>query len=290
MRLRSRAHRPRKRFGQHFLEPVWAAKVVHAIGPHPHQTFVEIGPGLGAITGLLAAAAKRVVAFEIDRDLARRLRQSQVGNVEVVEGDFLRTTAESLRAVLGDNPESLRLVGNLPYNVAAPILFAVVRLFSEALPIDDATVMLQREVADRLVAAPGTRDYGVLTVLIGLHATTERLLQLPAGAFRPAPKVQSTLVRLQFHPPDPSVSNAHVFEELTRAIFTRRRKTLGNALRAYPPTANVSAVAMLELADLNPSRRPETLTIAELVRLSKVVREARDSESQSRYPESQQPD
>ena len=263
----------RKRFGQHFLERAWAAKVVSAIAPAPEQTFLEIGPGRGAITGLLAAAARHVIAFEIDRDLAASLRDSALSNVRIVGGDFLEITAERVRqelAAIDSSSATLRVVGNLPYNVASPILFKLVELFDQGLPIADTTVMLQREVANRLPASPGTKDYGVLTILVARHAQVDRLLQLPAGAFRPAPKVQSTLLRLRFHAPVPGVEDEHVFEALTQAIFTRRRKTLANALLAYGPALKQSPVKMLELVGIDPQRRPETLTIGELARLADV--------------------
>ena len=128
--------------------------------------------------------------------------------------------------------------------------------------------MLQREVAVRLAASPGTKDYGVLTILIGHRARVERLLQLPAGAFRPAPKVQSAIVRLTFHPPVPPVRSPAVFTAMTQAIFTRRRKTLANALLAYAPAGLDSVI---EAAGIDPQRRPETLSIPELAHLSDLI-------------------
>jgi 16S rRNA (adenine1518-N6/adenine1519-N6)-dimethyltransferase len=272
---RRRAHGPaRKRFGQHFLERVWAEKVVRAITPQAGQTFFEIGPGRGAITTLLAASAGRVFAFEIDRDLAESLRRDGPQTVQVVEGDFLRITAEQLRrelATLDHAPPAIRVAGNLPYNVASPILFKLIELYGAGIPLADATVMLQHEVAIRLLASPGTKDYGVLTILIGRHASVEAVLQLPAGAFRPVPKVQSTLVRLRFHAAHPPVKDEVVFESLTQAIFTRRRKTLANALLAYPLKPDQSPANLLLAAGLTPQLRPETLTLEQLARLSDVV-------------------
>jgi len=264
----------RKRFGQHFLERPWAEKVVRAIAPLPDQTFFEIGPGRGAITALLAASARRLIAFEIDRDLAAALRRDGPETVKVVEGDFLTITPDRVRQEMTDRDhpaEAIRVAGNLPYNVASPILFKLVELYEAGIPLLDATVMLQREVAIRLLASPGTKDYGVLTILIGRHATIEQLLQLPAGAFRPVPKVQSTLVRLRFHSPHPPVGDEHVFESLTQAIFTRRRKTLANALLAYPLKPHQSALKLLAAAALDPQRRPETLTLEELSRLADAI-------------------
>ncbi|HEX7794414.1 MAG TPA: 16S rRNA (adenine(1518)-N(6)/adenine(1519)-N(6))-dimethyltransferase RsmA [Vicinamibacterales bacterium] len=228
-------------------------------------------PGRGAITGMLAAAARRVVAFEIDRDLAASLRRERLTNVHVIEGDFLSVGPGDLRETIGADdpaPIAIRVAGNLPYNVASPILFKLVELYTEGIPFADATVMLQREVAIRLTASPGNKDYGVLTILIGRHASIEPALQLPAGAFRPIPKIQSTLVRLRFHAASPPVQDERVFEAVTQAIFTRRRKTLANALLAYPLNAVQSPAKVLSLAGLDPQRRPETLTLQELARLS----------------------
>src|SRR5262245_53572027 len=267
---RGRKFRPAKRrFGQHFLERAWAEKVVRAIAPREDDTFLEIGPGRGAITSLLAAAARDVFAFEIDRDLAELLRNDAPANVHVIEGDFLSLSLDRLRQTITlDRAQPIRAAGNLPYNVASPILFKLVELFRADVPLVDATVMLQREVAIRLLASPGNKDYGVLTILLGRHATVEPLLQLPAGAFRPVPKIQSTLVRLRFHPASPVVRDEHVFEAVTQAIFTRRRKTLANALLAYPLPKDQSPATILAAAGLDSQRRPETLSLEELARLS----------------------
>ncbi|HEV3139806.1 MAG TPA: 16S rRNA (adenine(1518)-N(6)/adenine(1519)-N(6))-dimethyltransferase RsmA, partial [Vicinamibacterales bacterium] len=218
--------RARKRFGQHFLEPAWVAKVIRAIDPQPDDVFLEIGPGRGALTRPLAERARSIAAVEIDRDLAADLSISAPPNVTVLEGDFLETSDFRLQT------SDFRVVGNLPYNVASPILIRLRDLRAGGLGIRDATVMLQREVADRLTAVPGTRDYGVLSVLLGHTARMERVLALPPGAFRPAPKVHSALVRLTYHAPEPAVRDAAAFERLVRSVFTRRRKTLANAMRA----------------------------------------------------------
>ena len=243
-----------KRFGQHFLEPAWVEKVIRAIDPRSDQTFVEIGPGHGALTRPLAARARDVVAFEIDRDLVGELRRTMPPNVTIVEGDFLRFG-------IRDAGNHLRVAGNLPYNVASPMLFRLVELYRAGVRLTDATVMLQREVADRLLAKPGGRDYGVLSVLIRQSATIDRLLNLPAGAFRPAPRVLSSVVRLRFHPDEPAVRSRQLFSELVQAVFTRRRKTMANAVRALgnaPPLPGW----------LDGTRRPETLTVAEFARLA----------------------
>lgn len=261
----------RKRFGQHFLEPAWVAKVLDRIAPAATETFLEIGPGRGALTGPLAARARQVIAFEIDRDLTALLRRSSAANVSIVEGDFLDVTAERLRAILAAHDATgrpLRVAGNLPYNVASPILFKLLDLFAAGVPLTDATVMLQREVADRLAAPPGTRDYGVLTILVGRRAHAERALALPPGAFRPPPKVQSALVRLRFHAPDPPARDEALLGALVKAIFTRRRKTLANALAAFADPRGLLVRTLLDTAGLDGRRRPETLASGDLVRLA----------------------
>ena len=255
--------RARKRFGQHFLERAWVDKLVSAIDPKPDETFIEIGPGRGALTRPLAARARRVFAYEIDRDLARALRDEALPNVTVVEGDFLEQRISDAESSIA-GADRLRVAANLPYNIASPILFKLVDAYLGGAPILDATVMLQREVADRLVAVPGRKDYGVLAVLIGHVARIDRIFHLPPGAFRPAPKVRSTVVRLTFHPPDPPVRDRRVFETLVHGVFTHRRKTLANALRSASLDAGLKANATIL------ARRPETLTIAEFAALADV--------------------
>jgi 16S rRNA (adenine1518-N6/adenine1519-N6)-dimethyltransferase len=269
--------RPRRRFGQHFLEAPWIDKVIDAIGPAADEVFFEIGPGRGALTMPLARRAKRVLACEIDRDLAAALVQDSPPNVRVLQGDFLdldagRVEAELLRSEIpAGAPVPVRVAGNLPYNVASPILFRLIALHGAGIPFVDATVMLQREVADRLAASPGTRDFGVLSIFAGRAATIERLLTLPPGAFRPMPKVHSAVVRLRFHPPAPPVESESVFAAMVRAIFSRRRKTLANALAALSLSRVCPPALALSDAGLDGRRRPETLSIPELASLADAL-------------------
>jgi 16S rRNA (adenine1518-N6/adenine1519-N6)-dimethyltransferase len=263
----------RKRFGQHFLEPAWVVKVLAAIAPKPDDEFIEIGPGRGAMTAPLTSRVKTVTAFEIDRDLAASLRATAPPNLTVVDGDFLESDW-----LLKHRPATpIRVAGNLPYNVASPIMFRLIDVYDSGIPLADATLMLQREVVDRLVAPPSTKEYGVLSVLVRLSAGVDRLLNLPAGAFRPVPKVQSALVRLRFHPPDPRPANRQVFTGMVQAIFTRRRKTLENALLAFRPANRGAISAALRGSGIDGRRRPETLDMAELVRLSDAFRPLYDS-------------
>jgi len=260
--------RARKRFGQHFLEQAWVDKLIAALDPAPGDTFLEIGPGRGALTRALAPQVARIVAVEIDRDLAAALPSQAPANVHVITGDFLGV---DLDAVLRGEVRPLRVVGNLPYNVSSPILFRLLAAADEGRRFRDATVMLQKEVADRIVAVAGTKGYGTLAVQVGLLADVDRLLVLPPGAFRPAPKVTSAVVRLRFRAPAADVGDAAVFERVVRGVFTRRRKTLLNALRPVADSFGRSAPQVLERAGLDPSRRPETLDVQEMARLSRAV-------------------
>jgi 16S rRNA (adenine1518-N6/adenine1519-N6)-dimethyltransferase len=268
----------RKRFGQHFLEPAWAAKVLQAIDPQPADVFLEIGPGTGVLTRPLAGRACRVVAVEIDRDLAASLVAGAPSNVVVVTGDFLDVDVAAIVAgdatgrqecASGAPPGStlVRVAGNLPYNVSTPILFRLLDLHDRYRLFSDATVMLQREVADRLLAQPGSKEYGVLGILVGLRATVTPLLALPPGAFRPIPEVSSAVVRLAFHAPLVDTDIA-TFEWVIRGIFQQRRKTLLNCARSvWPAGARMSPAEGLAKAVLEPTRRPGTLDLTELARL-----------------------
>ena len=261
----SPGHRPRKRFGQHFLAPGWADRVAAAIGPRPADRILEIGPGPGVLTTRLAARAASVVAVELDRDLAADLRGRVPPNVAIVEADFLQF---DLQPLLAGGP--LRVAGNLPYNISSPILFKLLGAAAMSRNLIDATVMLQLELAERLVAGPGSKDYGVLTIFTAVRADAARLMTLPPGAFRPAPKVQSAVVRLAFKPALVPPELFRIFEPMVRTIFMQRRKTLGNALRAFAEPSGLDAVAALTDARIDPVRRPETLALQDLLALTSV--------------------
>lgn len=260
--------RPRKRFGQHFLEPAWVDKLIAAIATSADDTFLEIGPGRGALTLALAPHVAHVVAVEIDRDLAAALPARVPPNVRVVAGDFLRA---DLDEVLRGEVLPVRVIGNLPYNVASPILFRLLHEARRGRRFRDATLMLQKEVADRLCAAAGHEGYGGLAIQVSLLADVDRLLTLPPGAFRPAPKVTSAVVRLRFREPSADVGDFEAFEQLVRGLFLQRRKTLLNALRPVADARGHVAAQVIEIAGLAPSRRPETLTVPEMARLARAV-------------------
>jgi 16S rRNA (adenine1518-N6/adenine1519-N6)-dimethyltransferase len=277
-----RRPRPRKRLGQHFLSPAWARKIVAAIDPQPGDVFLEIGPGTGALTLPLAERGASVLAIEIDRDLVAGLVERVPRHVTVMAGDFLQTDVlPFLSGLEPQRPPGLatgaplarraRVVGNLPYYIASPILFRLIEIHRRHAYFHDATLMVQREVADRLVAKPGTKEYGVLTVMLAVRAHLTRLLDLPPGAFSPPPKVRSTVVRLTFGAPAVPVRDEALFERMVKALFGQRRKTLQNALKAFDPTAP----AVLALAGLDPRRRPETLGVAELAQLADLFASVR---------------
>lgn len=269
-----RSSRARKRFGQHFLEGAWVNKLVAAAGIGPGDSVLEIGPGRGAITRPLAAKAKRLLAVEVDRDLAADLEQSELPNVTVVTGDILEVDLEPIVADwLGSSPgpdHPVRIVGNLPYNISSPILFALLAFSAKTNGARDAVLMLQKEVADRLVAKVGTGEYGVLTVLTSLNADVTRLLSLPPGAFRPPPKVHSAVVRLTFRPPTVQIDDQELFVRMVRTMFTQRRKTTANALKAFAVDRGMDSAETLTRTGIDPMRRPETLELAEMAALSKA--------------------
>jgi 16S rRNA (adenine1518-N6/adenine1519-N6)-dimethyltransferase len=256
----------RRRFAQHFLAAAWADKVVNAIAPAAGDRFIEIGPGPGILTTRLAARAGHVTAIEIDRDLAAALAPRVPPNVEILTRDVIDM---DLSPLLASGP--VRVAGNLPYNISSPILFKLLAAARVSANLRDATVMLQREVADRLAAAVGTKEYGVLTILTGLQASVERLLILPPGAFRPAPKVQSAVVRLTFRPSVVPPAAERVFERMVKTMFMQRRKTLLNALRPFAESLGRDAASVLAAAEIDSRRRPETLATEELLRMAQLV-------------------
>lgn len=256
---------PKKRYGQHFLLPHWADKLADAIAPGADDRFLEIGPGPGALTLRLAPRVAHLTAIEVDREMVDLLAPQLPPNVTLVHQDFLETPFEPL---LADSPGPLRVAGNLPYNVSSPILFRLVKAHVRHGRLADATLMLQREVAERIEARPGTKDYGVLSISIQLHADVRRLLSLPPAAFRPAPRVQSAVIRLTFRPPAVALTDEATFEAMVRSMFTQRRKTVSNALKPFAATRSLSAAAALTAAGVDPSRRPETLQLDELARVA----------------------
>jgi 16S rRNA (adenine1518-N6/adenine1519-N6)-dimethyltransferase len=243
--------RARKRFGQHFLhDPAVIARIVQSIAAKPADSAVEIGPGRGALTAQLLATAGTLDAIEIDRDLADRLQARFGGEPRwhLHRADALEFDWRALAAIRGGR---LRVIGNLPYNISTPLLF---RLLEAGDVISDMYFMLQKEVVDRIVAAPGSRDYGRLGVMLAPRAAATRLFDVGAGAFQPPPRVNSAFVRLDVIDPPPAWSREPLYAEVVTAAFGQRRKTLRNSLRDY-----LSGDAMAAIG-IDPGVRAETLS------------------------------
>ena len=261
--------RPKRRFAQHFLESSWVTRVADVIAPSPTDTFLEVGAGRGALTLALARSGATVVAVEIDRDLVARLEKEIPSNVTVVSGDFLTVDLEQVDAL---SVRPFRAVGNLPYSLGSPILRKLLRISDHGRCVSDAVLMFQREVADRVTAEPGTSDWGPLAIAVRLHARSKRALTIPAGAFRPMPRVQSAVVTLQFCPPPVVVRDPVLLDRVVRSLFSQRRKTAVNALRPLASQlTTVSADEVFERAGVDPRVRPGHLELAELAELSEVL-------------------
>jgi len=252
-------HRPRKRFGQHFLtDPGVVDEIVRAIRPTKSDIVVEIGPGLAAITAPLLADAGSMHAIELDRDLAAQLRQRFLNEPKLTihEADALRFDYSTLG-------EQLRVVGNLPYNISTPLLF---HLLEYRLHIADMHFMLQKEVVARMAAPPGSRAYGRLGIMLGCYFDIEALFDVDRQAFDPPPDVTSAIVRLTPLPEGTyEVRDAAKLSRLVATAFSQRRKTIRNALR------KVADEALLESVGIDPSLRPEAIAIAEYVRLANTL-------------------
>jgi 16S rRNA (adenine1518-N6/adenine1519-N6)-dimethyltransferase len=246
--LRASSHRPRKRFGQHFLhDAVVVRRIVEAIAPAADDFIVEIGPGEGVLTRPLAERAARLEAIEIDRDLAAALAAERI-KVHV---------ADALEFDFGRLPPGARIVGNLPYNISTPLLFHLAR-FAERLR--DLHFMLQREVVERMVALPSTPAYGRLSVMLQARFRMQKLFRVAAGAFRPPPKVESAMVRL-VPLAEPLDRGAERFGDIVRRAFSARRKTLRNALGL--PAADFEALG------IDSRLRPENLSPQDYVRIAR---------------------
>jgi 16S rRNA (adenine1518-N6/adenine1519-N6)-dimethyltransferase len=248
----------RKRFGQHFLhDPGTIDRILHAISPKPTDRLVEIGPGRGALTGKLLDATGALDAIEIDRGFASELRERFAGRdtFRLHEADALRF---DFGALARERTGKLRVVGNLPYNISTPLLF---HLLSHREAVEDLHVMLQKEVVDRMVAMPGTGEYGRLTVMLAPWTQIERLFEIGPGAFQPPPRVRSAVARIRIRSV-PAFTVDERFAGVVAAAFSQRRKTLRNAVRTLVPEPAIRA------AGIDPAARPETLTPAQFALLA----------------------
>jgi 16S rRNA (adenine1518-N6/adenine1519-N6)-dimethyltransferase len=253
-KVNRRESRKRPRLGQNLLtDPGAAERIVAALGDVSLATVLEIGPGRGALTDLLAGRAQRLIAIELDRILSAQLRMKYDAqrNVEIVEGDVLQV---DLAALIGPGRKA-RVVGNLPYYITSPILERLYRFWEN---VDTIVLLVQREVADRMAARPGSRDYGLLSAVTQLHARVEKLFTLPPGAFSPPPKVHSTAVRLTPTFQVPGVP-AEGFVEFLKLSFAQKRKTLANNLKSRYSEAVVRAA--LKAAGLRADVRAEAVEL-----------------------------
>jgi 16S rRNA (adenine1518-N6/adenine1519-N6)-dimethyltransferase len=268
----------RPKLGQHFLvDSAATARIVEALGDISESTVLEIGPGRGALTSMLAKRSRRLIAIEIDRVLAAQLRMSfsQEPNVEIIEGDILAIDFQTLfgpkpgstRPGINHQPEPVRVVGNLPYFITSDILL---RLFEFRQYFETIVLMVQREVADRLAAAPGRSDYGLLSATAQLYAHLEELFTLPPAAFSPPPKVESAVVRLRMAPKLDSLRVPEAdFIKFLKLSFGQKRKTLSNNLKVqYEPRVLRAA---FEKAGVKPTVRAEALNLEKTAALFRAL-------------------
>ena len=247
----------KKRFGQHFItDPGILKRIIEFSRVGPGDVIVEIGPGRGALTTRLAKAGRSVTAIEIDSDLIESLRQTVQENVEVIEEDALNIDYATLL------PQPFVLVANLPYNVATPL---IERFIAARTSIRAVTTMVQKEVADRILAAPGGREYGPLSIGVQYYADVEGGFVLPPGAFRPPPKVHSRMIRLEWKP---DIADKPEFIRFVRNAFTSRRKKLVNNLSVmFPQTSKNALTHLLEQEGLSDKVRPEELSVEQFLSL-----------------------
>jgi 16S rRNA (adenine1518-N6/adenine1519-N6)-dimethyltransferase len=249
-------HIPRKRFGQHFLADLSVIdSIVEAIDPRPGDTLVEIGPGLGAMTDPLVARSQHLTVVELDRDLAARLRKR--AELTVVESDVLKVDFTALARQAG---HKLRVVGNLPYNISTPILFHLLDSVEHVL---DQHFMLQKEVVDRMAAAPGSKDFGRLSVMLQWRYAIESVLDVPPEAFDPPPRVDSAVVRM-VPLPSPEGLDAALLGELVTVAFSQRRKLLRHTLGRWLTERGFTG-------DFDTQRRAEEVPVAEYLALARAV-------------------
>ncbi len=247
----------KKRFGQHFLSDVnILRRLIRFAEISAEDTVVEIGPGGGSLTRELAAVSKRVIAIEIDRDLIHDLRAGMPANVDIVEADALEVDLSAVAS------EPFHLIGNLPYNVATPLFKRFIECRSR---IRNVTVMIQKEVADRIVAAPDTAAFGPLSVLIQYYANAKYGFTVSPGSFRPPPKVDSAVIRLDWRP---NVPDAREFTDFVHDAFgSRRKKIVNNLIAMFPDLSRDQIILKLEKANVPVDARPQNLSVAEFQRL-----------------------
>jgi 16S rRNA (adenine1518-N6/adenine1519-N6)-dimethyltransferase len=262
-----------KKFGQNFLiDENVVEKIVRQAGVTGEDFVLEIGPGIGTMTQILCENAREVVAVEIDKNLIPILQDtlSEYSNVSVINDDILKVDINAL-AQEKNGGRPIKVVANLPYYITTPIIMG---LFESNVPIDSITIMVQKEVAERMQEGPGSKDYGALSLAVQYYAKPEVVLTVPASCFMPRPKVDSAVIRLTRHETAPvQTTDASLMFKIIRASFNQRRKTLANALNNSPEIhlpKQVITDAIMQLCG-NPSIRGEALTLEEFARLSSII-------------------
>lgn len=260
MPLKLEGHHAKKRFGQNFLsDPHWISRIIESIDPKPGEALIEIGPGQAALTKEIIAKSGHETAVEIDRDLAAWLRTIfSPEELSLIEADALSLDWSTVLP-----GRKLRIFGNLPYNISSPILFALLKASDR---VEDQHFMLQREVIDRMVCPPGSRTYGRLSAMLQRHYRMQKLFDVPPGAFRPAPKVVSSVVRMTPIPAsEKGEADDELYAQVVAAAFSMRRKTLRNAL------GKLLEAPEIEAAGISPGARAETLGVAEFEALARAL-------------------
>jgi 16S rRNA (adenine1518-N6/adenine1519-N6)-dimethyltransferase len=260
--------RPRKSLGQNFLrDPNIARRIVRAIDPRPSDVMLEIGPGEGALTKYLAPKVGRLIVVDVDQRVVERM-ETLFPETEIVHDDFLHVDLDS---VAQDHGVALRVVGNIPYNITSPILFHILDHRSS---VADATLMVQKEVARRLAAGPGTKDYGILSVFFQLFTAVDILFDVSCHAFYPEPDVTSSVIRLRsLRTPRHELADEEIFRSMVRSVFGKRRKMLRGSMKYF---CTEYGYRLPEEHDL--TRRPEDLSVEEFVRMSNSLVDAGEQE------------
>ncbi|MFQ5863773.1 MAG: 16S rRNA (adenine(1518)-N(6)/adenine(1519)-N(6))-dimethyltransferase RsmA [bacterium] len=255
--------RPKRSLGQNFLvDDNIARKIIRHLAPNPEDVILEIGPGFGVLTDYLMPAVKKVIAVEIDRNLTKELQKrfGKENNFKLILGDFLRVEM----AELCDPREKLRVLGNIPYHLTSPVIF---KIFKAREFVHDMTLMIQREVAQRIVASPGSKEYGILSVFSQLYSEPRILFQVSKNVFNPKPEIDSAVVRWDFSKGlDVVVKSEDTLQKVIHGVFQQRRKMLRRSLKHI-----LSLSVTLDALNFNLARRPEDLSPGEMVKLSNLI-------------------
>jgi 16S rRNA (adenine1518-N6/adenine1519-N6)-dimethyltransferase len=259
---------PKHSLGQNFLVHQGTIETIAELsGIQPGDRVVELGAGLGSMTMELSKKASRVIGLEIDDRLIKWVSEKRPlpGNVELRHSNILKVSFQGLAEEMGG---TLKIIGNLPYNISSQIVF---KLIEERDHINRATLMFQKEVAERLISCPGSKDYGILSVITGYCADVTRIMDIPPGLFRPRPKVTSTLVQMEFREPVIVATDFAFFKNIVRQAFQKRRKKLINALKGLSSFSQDEIIQALEVCGIDPGCRAEVLSIENFVTLSNTL-------------------